>query len=281
MDKEQATRFVLDRVQAGFGVSEISVELSRELRAPLDVTRRFVEQVIRETGELGNGESGNGNRETGEHGDTETLEHRSTEAPKYSGLPPGLRDVLAEYEAAGAPRPKDAESAPKPRTASEAELPRQAAFDAPSRGAGKPEGAELSPEARRQLTKEILQQFKKRRRINDVIEYVCVETGWHWNKSQRFVARVRTEHHDELHAEDKRWKVLTGAGIALGGLIIALFGGKWLFDYTKLVAFAKTNPDALLGVSATSAFFAFTLTIFGVGMIIGGIYAAGRGLTER
>jgi hypothetical protein len=295
MDKDQATRFVLDRAQAGFGISEISVDLSRELGAPLEMTQRFVEQVVRggagsvegggamsvEGGRTSHAAPEHGSTGTPEHRNTGTPEHRNTAPPKYSGLPLGLQRIVAEYEAAGAPRPRDAEPAPKPRIPSGADLPRQAPFAPPSRARNRPEGAELSAAARQNLTEEILQQFKKRRRVNDVIEYVCVETGWHWNKSQRFVARVRTEHHDELHAEEKRWKVLTGAGIMLGGLIIALFGGKWLFDYAKLAAFAKTNPGDLLGVSATSAFFAFTLTIFGVGMILGGIYAIGRGLTER
>lgn len=272
MDQDQATRFVLDRARAGFGVAEISAELSRELNAPPEITRRFVARVIAEQPEPAEAPVPPAEAEPAPESPPER---------RYSNLPPGLWNILAEYEAAGSPRPREAQFPAGWRKPEKAGTPRQAAFVPPSPGAVKPEGAELSPEARRLLVAEILRQLKKRRRINDVIEDVCVETGWHWNKAQRFVARVQTEHYDELHAEEKRWKVLTGAGVALGGLILTLFGGKRLFDYAELAVFAKTNPGALLGVSAASTFFALVLVIFGGGMLIGGIYYIGRGLTER
>ncbi|HIE56885.1 MAG TPA: hypothetical protein EYP88_01450 [Anaerolineales bacterium] len=270
MNRSQATRFVLERAQAGFGIAEISLELSRELSAPLDMVQRFVEQVFDESAR----EQESLAREE------KSAPHPDPRTPKYSGLPPGLQSVLGEYEAAGAPRPVEAEPAAKRNTVSEAELPRQAAFEAPSRGTGKYAGKELPPEMRRQLAEEIFQQLKKKRRVNDVTEYVCVKTGWHWNKSQRFVARVRTEHHDELHGP-QHWKLLPSAGVALTGLFLAIMGAKWLFDYAKLAVFSKTNPEALLALPPANTFLALMFVVFGVGMMSGGLYGIGRGLIDE
>jgi hypothetical protein len=282
MDKQQATDHILSRLQAGYQAEEIADELGRLLKAPTDKVKPFVDQV-----EAGHPEVV-APAQT-DHAVDQSTVTESTEIPTdqeqpeaspqdmgtgFSDLPPGLQAIIQEAESA-APRPVKPAAVAKPKENPEIALPRQAEFVAPSE---KKEASEIDLEALSEFT---FKQLKKQRRHNDIVEDICQKTGWHWNKSQRFVARVQTKHHDELQSGKNRLTLFVGIGIVLVGLIMALIGASALSDYAKLAVFAKTNPEVLLDVSPSATFFALSATVTGIGMVLGGGFGIARALTNR
>jgi hypothetical protein len=195
-------------------------------------------------------------------------------AASFSDLPPGLRAIIQEAQTTGV-GPANPAPAPKSKENPEMPLPRQAKFVAPSE---KKEREDIDIES---LSEFALQQLKKQRRHNDIVEAVCHKTGWHWNKSQRFVAQVQTKHHDELQSGKNRVTMIVGIGIVLAGLIMAINGISALSDYAKIAVFAKTNPAAWLNVPASAIIFALSATVTGIGMVVGGGYGIARALTNR
>jgi hypothetical protein len=181
------------------------------------------------------------------------------------------------------PKPASQEPAinPEPAAAFEEPLPQQAEFVPPGTESNNIDD-ELSPKIDLEaLSEEVFKRLKKQKRFNDVVEFVCQSTGWHWNKSQRFVARVKTKHHDELMSGQNRVTMIIGIGIIVVGLFMTLNGASVISDYAKLAVFAKTNPEALFAMSPQAIIFALMATVTGIGMIIGGGYGIGRALTNR
>lgn len=290
MDKTQATNLIISRLQAGSDKEEIAEELSRILKAPINVTGRFVDQVVDSHPEA--------IPPSPQVEPTEPLpdwlesfpsptepELENTSPPSAESqfsnldLPPGLQVLLNEE----APSQIQREAAPQPEPPNNFGdvLPQQAEFVPPSAASENPD-SDLSPKINLEpLQAEVLKQLKKQKRFNDVVEYVCQETGWHWNKSQRLVARVKTKHHDELMAGQNRVTIIIGLGIIIVGLVMTLNGASVISDYAKLAVFARTNPEALLTMSPQVIIFALVASVTGIGMIIGGGYGVGRALTNR
>jgi len=298
MDKQQATDFIITRLRAGYQTEEITEELSRLVKAPSEKVRPFVNQVTanhpgamppNQADLIGNFSEEPVAAEISNADEHPTPQPDNRGAGGFSDLPPGLQALVREAESAGmgaprmgaprmgAPRMGVAKPATiaNPEISHEIPLPRQAEFVAPSK---KEEENDIDLEA---LEEFALGQLKKQRRHNDIVEAVCHKTGWHWNKSQRFVARVQTKHHDELQSGRNRITIIVGIGIIIGGLIVAINGIGALSDYAKIAVFAKTNPEVLLSISPSAVFFALTATVTGLGMVVGGGYGVARSLTNR
>jgi hypothetical protein len=197
-----------------------------------------------------------------------------------SDLPPGLQKLINGSD--DNPGSDETETSSEGRELPQNNLPKQAAFVAPS---AKPDDSNRQEESSKinleELSETVLAQFKKQRRHNDIVEYVCHQTGWHWNKSQRFVARVQTKNHEQLQSGQNRITIFIGIGIILIGLIIAFNGVSTISEYVKIAAFARTNPGALLNISPMPIISALAATITGVGMITGGGFGVGRALSNR
>jgi len=288
MDKQQATDFIITRLRAGYQTEEIAEELSRLVKAPSEKVRPFVNQVAANHPEARPPNQadliGDFSKEPVaaeiSYADEQPIPQSGNSAPVgFSDLPPGLQALVREAESAGMGAPRMGTAKPatisNPEKSPEIPLPRQAEFVAPSK---KEEENNIDLEA---LEEFALSQLKKQRRHNDIVEAVCHKTGWHWNKSQRFVARVQTKHHDELQSGRNRITIIVGIGIIIGGLVVALNGIGALSDYAKIAVFAKTNPEVLLSISPSAVFFALSATVTGLGMIVGGGYGVARSLTNR
>jgi hypothetical protein len=282
MDKHQATDYTITRLQAGYQAEEITEELSRLLKAPIERVRPFVNQVATSHPDIVKAPQPDPVSDLGEALSPPITSHEAEQpapandnmvASGFSDLPPGLQAIVKEAQTT---RDDFAKSAPvsKPKDNQELPLPRQAKFAA----SPEKEESDVDLEA---LSEFAFQQLKKQRRHNDIVEDVCRKTGWHWNKSQRFVARVQTKHHDELQSSKNRVTMIVGVGIVLAGLIVALNGIGALSDYAKLAVFAKTNPEVLLDIAPSAIFLALSATVTGIGMVLGGGYGIARALTSR
>jgi len=289
MDKTQATQYILTRLRAGYEPPYIADELSRILKAPEDVTKRFVDQIVDShpeampspppaKDEIPEWMEPISTKAQPDLGSTSQAANPSISS--NSDLPPGLQALINEQAPTTSTIGPATNSEPAPRL--EEPLPRQAKFVAPSK-----ETENLDDEASSSkvdletLRTEVLKQLKKQKRFNDIVEFVCKNTGWHWNKSQRFVARVKTKHHDELMSGQNRTTMIIGIGIILGGLVATLYGASMISNYAELAAFARTNPEAIFTMSPQAIIFAMMATVTGIGMIIGGGYGIGRALTDH
>jgi hypothetical protein len=288
MDKKQATQHTLNRLLAGYNTDEITDELSRLLKAPSEVTKRFVEQVIADHPEaipalppIENNELPEWmqpisavfpNESDGAQVDTPS--HQTTD----SDLPPNLLALLSEKDAYVAPSITQPDQ--EPAESAGMDLPRQANFvpsDQITENAK--DGDESQAADLEELAEYVLEQLKKQRRYNDIVETVCHRTGWHWNKSQRFVARVKTKNHEQLQSRQNRVTIIIGIAIIIVGLLMTLNGASTIADYAKIATFARTNPEALLSISPQPIIFALAATVTGLGMIVGGGFGIGRAMT--
>lgn len=287
MDKQQATQRIVSRLRAGYGREEIVAELSRILKAPPEVVGRFVDQVAAQ-----HPEAMPPIRPVEEADQPDWMQSISadpepmaiaTQPPltANSDLPPNLLKLINGNEETNHWNEIDA-PAEVPQNP-DSDLPKRAAFVPPSEQQDKhlKETEESTKANLQELSQEVLTQLKKRRRHNDIVEFVCHETGWHWNKSQRFVARIQTQNHEKLQTGQNRLTIFVGIGIILVGLVMALNGATTIADYAKLAAFARTNPSVLMSVSPEGLIFALAASITGLGMIIGGGYGVGRAIANR
>ena len=288
MDKEQATNHILTRLRGGFGREEIVEEMSLILKAPAIVIRRFVDQVISNHPEDGTATTVYPDMpELMEPLPIRAEDPQAEPSPSFAetDLPPGLQDLLKKSSAALEAFPAlPVEPVPvqHPLSSPDKSQPQQAALETPVEKSidlkSQDEASKVDLEALNTFT---FRQLKKRRRHNDIVEAVCHQTGWHWNQSQRFVARIQTKHHHELQSSKNRVIIVIGIGIILLGLILALNGANSISDYAKLAAHAKTNPEVLLNASAQGAVYALATIFTGMGMIIGGGFGIARALSNQ
>jgi hypothetical protein len=283
MDKQQATDHIIARLRAGFQADEIAEELSRLLKVPTEKVGPYVNRVVASHSELIAPTQTDFAVDKSEVQELDEISHEVTQSSPaadsigvtgFHDLPPGLQTIVLEAQITGGGLAKPAPTS-KPQENPEMPPPLQADFVAP------PDKRENSQIDREALEEFALKQLKKQRRHNDIVEAVCQKTGWHWNKSQRFVAQLQTRHHDELQSGKNRVTMIVGIGIILAGLIMALNGISALSDYAKIAVFAKTNPEVLLDVPASAIFFALSATVTGIGMVLGGGYGIARALTTR
>ena len=290
MDKQEATQFTISQLSAGSSAASVSEELSRMLKAPPEITRRFVEQIIASHPEVLPKRSISPDTNMPDWMQPLGLEYPAEPEPDpvytdtYSGmnsdLPPNLQSLVSgQVENLNSPAHEPFEAIDHPLAV---DLPKQAPLITPDQGIGKSSEENLSQNLDMEaLAEYVLEQLKKRRRNNDIVETVCQSTGWHWNKSQRFVARVKTKNHDQLQSGQNRVTIIIGVAIIIVGLVISLAGASTIADYAKLAAFARTNPSALFEVSPQMLFLALAATITGIGMIIGGGYGVARALVNH
>jgi len=274
MDKQTATNHIHIRLQAGVGRDEIVDELSQALKAPPKITERFVDQVISNHSQVPQSD-----KIQGDSLDKIEPLPRQANIPKEKmpisfgngELPPGLLALISESD----PNIDVLQKEVEPVGNIEIPLPRQVEFDAP---VVNDRSKKIDLE---RLGEFVFQQLKKQHRHNDIVEAVCNQTGWHWNKSQRMVARVQTRRTDELQSGKNRVIIAIGIGIIFAGLVMAINGASIISEYAKLVVLAENNPEVLLNIAPQGSFFGVTAIIIGIGMIIGGGFGIARSVSER
>jgi hypothetical protein len=287
MDKQQATRHIVNRMRAGYGTPEIVDELSRILKAPTNVIGQFVDQVAAQHPEIAppvqpvEQEDPPDWIESLSPGPEPLVDPEPRMPSTHSDLPPGLQQLIEDSEDGNSWNESNASE--EVRDDPYRDLPKRAEFVPPSEKSEDPLNPlnESTNGNLEELAKEVLSQLKKRRRQNDIVEFVCHQTGWHWNKSQRFVARTQTKNHEVLQASQNRVTLFVGIGIIIVGLVMALNGVTAIADYAKLAAFARTNPSVLLNVSPQGIVFALAASVTGLGMIIGGGYGVSRAIINH
>jgi hypothetical protein len=289
MDKQQATEHVLTRLRAGYHQDEITEELSRLLKAPPEAISPFVAKVtasnpdvIPPSQELD---------ETTLPGWVQSLSiqtgsdqtDQTTHSPRSmdTDLPPGLQSLInQDDEVATSARPEQSskpQDYPDVLTEQQPNLvPASPEKAEPTTGTDESKDVDLKA-----LRESVVNQLKKQRRQNDVIESVCHQTGWHWNKAQRFVARVKTQNHGQIQTRQNTVTIVIGSGIIIIGLVMTINGASAISDYASLGLLARTNPEVLLNIDPRSIIIAIGAAITGIGMIIGGGYGIGRALTNR
>jgi hypothetical protein len=254
MDKKQATHFILNQLKLGHDNIQIAAVLSEKLSAPPELALKFVEQVAA------------------------TIQPPPpspfTPEPPVASAPvaPLMTDELKtdfEFEPIYSESPEAPISNFSENFHPSDDSQSQVNLNQP---AGKQE-KEFDIEI---LTANVVQQLKKHRRHSDIVEYVARTTGWHWNESQRFVARTQTENHSELSQSQNKFMIAFSAVFILGGFLLMGWSVIALFDYAQ----ALTSP----GYSTLSFdFFPFILLAFvsSFGIIGGGIFGLYRILTNR
>jgi hypothetical protein len=128
-----------------------------------------------------------------------------------------------------------------------------------------------------QLSQTVLELLKKQRRHNDIVELVCHQTGWHWNKAQRFVARVQTNNHAELNRQQNLVVILVGIAIVIGGFAATAWGGMMIWDYVN--AFRTGTIGQV--IEPEWVVYGASVAVTGLGMMVGGGYGVGRALANR
>jgi hypothetical protein len=281
MNKQEATDYILTELQSGKTRKEIVKELSKLLNAPEKIVESFVVQVVSSNPDAANPPKKTTNKAEGLES-TPIRADTSLAGQSYvldnSDLPPGIQALLNEGISNINDPPKISQAQPDPtdnHSISEIELPKQANLEA-SVHQIKPDQPDLEV-----LEKFVLQQLKKQRRHNDIVETVCNQTGWHWNTSQRFVAKTQTKHHDDLQSSRNRITLTFGIGLILIGLFMAANGVSSLSDYVEFASFATSTPEVLLNISPQRVLFTLGAIVTGLGMVIGGSYGIARALSSR
>ncbi len=177
MDKTQAAHHISTRLRAGYNPAEITEELSRILKAPVEATGRFVDQVLASHPEAvpapptphddvpvpGRGAPVPEWMEAlpiqGDQDIEQMTPASSVSQFTNSDLPPGLQALI--NEAGSSPGRVGAAPSPEPAPISGEPLPRQAEF-VPPVTESKNLDDDLSPKINLEsLSKEVLKRLKK------------------------------------------------------------------------------------------------------------------------
>ena len=265
MDKQQATDFILKRLELGDKKEDITEALSRQLKAPSAVVATFVDQVAA------------------------NFQPQPPQQPAPRPVQSDIPSWIVDLEAQGPPqafiRDEISDSQPvleSPQSYQEINRPSSGKFqvDPPRSLSPAEENLISTPKTEidnDELTSFVLQELKRQRRQNDIIETVCQRTGWHWNEAQRFVARARTTHHGAISKSQNRFMIPFSVVFILGGVLLLIWAITGLVDYYL----GYTSPDHYSTLSAD--FFPVVLgaLVTSFGIIAGGIYGLYRTLASR
>jgi len=256
MDKYQATHYILKHLRQGADKIEIAADLCERLNAPPEMVLKFVEQVAASFTPP----------------PPPIPKETPPEALPSSVYPFALDDrpvEVYEFEPVYAESPERS----SPEISEYDPTPNYASQGGGQDQLPKLEEIEFDAEA---LTQYVVQLLKKHRRHNDIVEYVANKTGWHWNESQRFVARTQTQRHGELTQSQNRFMIPLSIAFILGGLLLLGWSILALLDY--YLAYTGRGNSAL-AVDFVPLVIGSLFTSFGI--IAGGIFGLYRTLSSR
>jgi hypothetical protein len=291
MDKEQATNFILNALQENQKQEEIVANLSQQLKAPPELVARFVNQVktkhadsIPPTYKIYPDAVRPSQPEespTPSLGDSELTPSTATEysqATVASSIaeqtPDSIEPSAHQPEIQQTPSPYPESDEIEQSLIEEVE---QDGFDPDDTSSGEP--AEITPTKEvdiEALTNYVVKDLGKHRRYSDVVGEICQRTGWSWNQAQRFVARIQTEHHGELHKKKNRLQIPIGIAFVIGGLFLLIYTGLELLNYLMIPM--GMSEQEMLGVDFIP--YLAALFILGFGLLVGGGFGLYRTFTS-
>lgn len=261
MEKHEAEKFVIECFKHGDKEGEIVNKLALLLGAPIGLIKRFVNQVI------------------------ET--HLQT-PDSDTGLPssPDLRDsgkknVTKQSERDDSPLIEE-EIPIKENDFLKATSPKQKEVHRPNiqneiKKLNEPEEGSPHYEYKiNELERFVLHKIKKHHRYNDILQSVCEQTGWDWNKAQLFVAKTQTKNHQELTRSNRIFMIPFSCLFIICGFLLLLWSITTFFEYKNGVI---DQISRILSVDYLSLIVGGFFTSFGI--IAGGIYGLYRTLSNQ
>ena len=258
MDKQEAIDFVLDELDKGRGLPEITAALSRQLGAPQDLVGKFVTQTAEryQQSKAALGKPSAASQQPSAFGP-----HPSAASQQPSALSP-QPSAGSPQPSAGSPQPSAAASQPavsqlaasqmaayNPQTAvsqaalagSELEtaavepLPEPDTYAPPPvEAAETPVPVEREPAVSPRLEKFILDELGKNKREGDVVLAVVERTGMEYARAQRLVSRVGAKNYKKVTARQNCLIIplallaLTAGLVLLGASVIEAYQIRFL-----------------------------------------------------
>ena len=253
MEKEQAIEYVIDRLNAGDKISDISVDLSEMLNAPDEIVINFVRNIWMSYQPNQQGFDPKNNVEVGLEPDHQNLPEEIRDSDPNDINQTNNENLTVTTNDQGGVEPPVSS---KPRVEPEPSIPKD--FNKTA------------------LITLVTQNTKKYRRHNDIIETVCKETDWTWNQAQRFVAKVQTEFHDEISKSQRNFMIPFSLGITIGGLLLLLWSASTLIDYYS--AYTSLEPSTL---PADFVPLVIAVIISSLGIVSGGVFGLYKTLSTR
>ncbi|MBN1667327.1 MAG: hypothetical protein JW862_09560 [Anaerolineales bacterium] len=266
MDKQAAIAYIQQNLDRNVTQEEIVVGLCAQLKAPSEPVSKFVRQVannyISKNNLVGFSEVSPDPAPT----PVQTTRSASEDVPSWI---PALETAILRGES---PEVSAEPIIEKPQPA-----PTARPFDSPVPETAPMEIEQPEPEIdQEQLSQTVLELLKKQRRHNDIVELVCHQTGWHWNKAQRFVARVQTNNHAALNHQQNLVIILVGIAIVIGGFAATAWGGMMIWDYVNAIRTGAIGQ----AIEPEWVVYGASVAVTGLGMMIGGGYGIGRALAN-
>jgi len=255
MDKQEATEYVINRIDLGYTQTDIVNGLCKNLGAPPEMVEKFVSQIV-----------------------------SSFSPPPETGKPkPVQGDIpswILEMEASGPPIAPDFEE--------EASIPTQQStiqhlptlkaipqLEHPTHFSPAEENLIIKPQKEidtEELSKFVVQELTRQRRQSDIVGIICQRTGWHWDEAQRYVARSRTTHHGEISKSQNRFMIPVSIVFIIGGVLLLIWSIYALADY--YLGFTAVDRTTTLAADLIPLVLGALVTSFGI--IAGGIFGLHR-----
>lgn len=232
MDKQEAIDFVLDELDKGRSLPEITAALSRQLGAPEDMVGKFVTQTAERYAQskAALGES------------LATVPQPLNTVQKQSGVSPSPAAFSQPLSPRSQP-PKDAgpQTAANQPSAVVEPLPEpDAPYEPPAQEEPPPPAgpvSAVSPE----LEEYILDELGKNKRDSDVVLGVVEKTGMEYRQAQRLVSRVGTRNYKKVTARQNCLVIPLALAALVAGLV--LLGASVIEAYQ--IRFLLPSPNNL------------------------------------
>jgi hypothetical protein len=210
MDKQEAIDFVLDELDKGRSLPEITAALSRQLGAPVDLVGKFVTQTAERYQQS---KAALGKPATASQQPTAYRAQPasgSSQPLAYSPQPPAYSpQTAANRPAATAAGATAVEPIPEPDAA---HVPSPVAEPLP------PAEPELA--ATPELEKFILNELTKNQRDSDVVLRVVEKTGMNYRQAQRLVSRVGAKDYKKVTARQNCLIIPLALVFLVAGLVL-------------------------------------------------------------
>jgi hypothetical protein len=250
MDKQEAIDFVLDELDKGRGLPEITAALSRQLGAPPDLVGKFVAQTAQRYQQS--------KAALGQPPAAVQKPPSPSQVPPVFGAPPpatGQPPAASQPPLATSYEPFDPDrrvvgSNPQPASvaAMVEPLPKPDAYEPPPVVAEAPAPPERDAVVSPELEKFILDELGKNKRQGDVVLGVVERTGMEYRQAQRLVSRVGAKNYKKVTAR-QNCLIIPLAVIALvAGLV--LLGASVFEAYAIRVLLPSPNNLSIEQVQA-------------------------------
>lgn len=260
MEKQEAQAFIIQHLELGDKKDEIVAELSWRLGAPIEMVRRFVNQVIEDY-----------------HSSQISVENVASNLnsldPEGYRVTPSIDEDESLYLSNLSSGSQAEGSQTNRMDGVVVSTPSRADIQSSLKTENYSTQNEIDDN---ELEKFIVMSLKKHRRYSDIVQAVCESTGWGWNKAQLFVAKTQTKNHQELTRSNRIFMIPFSGIFIVGGLLLLLWSILALIDYYNGFTGRGTNTLPIdFIIIVIGSFFS------SLGIIAGGIYGLYRTLSNQ